>query len=240
MVTFGTLGVVSGLALLGIGLLNAFSGIFAKVFIVSGLVVLGIAWAAQGVIIPPIPPVPTPIPPTPTPTPPNPNPIPPTPNPGPAPNPVPPTPPTPNPIPPTPVTPFQQSIIQAFQLDRGQPADAAILAALWIEVAEQIIYDGTKSQPAMKMVSDIVRAMNKVQEHYYGMTPTPIATRFPNVQNALFAELQRLQLIDPGKSVPLDAARRMQASQMFRDAGNALAQIAGEKSMGANLRSDVQ
>jgi hypothetical protein len=155
-----------------------------------------------------------PEPPVPTPTP--------APEPSPTPNPSPTPTPYPYPIPtptPQPATPFE---VQAAGLFDGTAAEAQIISALALQMADSLVWDGQRAKPVVTTTSDMGRVWADLQR-YRGLSEQPWGTRFAALKQFLSSEMQTRGIINPAQAQAIDAARRAAAAQFYRDLGTALA-----------------
>jgi hypothetical protein len=199
LVSYATIGMVLGMSALGTGLLLGLAGALPRVLVAVGIASTTMAFIAAAPTIPPSPtprPIPNPFGPTPTPLP---------------------TPPAPQPV-----TPFGQLLVAAFQAEGGTAKQAAELAALHLKMADIIEYDGRQQAPLLKNTSDMGQSFALLQQYYFLSNPTPLANLFPRMESAIAAEAAKREIISSA-SLPLDAARRAAAAQLYREIGSALA-----------------
>jgi hypothetical protein len=201
-----TTAIIGGVIFLALAILVGFSSVFGKVAALTGLLLLVGGYYASPAI-PDIPtptpvPVPTPIP-TPVPTPPQPFPT--------------PTP-TPSPVPPQPV-PFVTGIQQSFQLDNGTKEEAALLSALFSQMALSLQWDGQQQQPRITGGNDLGESFARIQRYRLLQQQSPVQQRFPNFEKYVAGEIARVSLTgswdDPMR-------KRADAVLLYQAVGDAL------------------
>ncbi len=136
----------------------------------------------------------------------------------PSPGPLPPGPPTPTPTPvPTPTS-FSATVASSFKSEGCTSDEASILAAMYAQMAESLVYNGTQEE-RIQTANGLGKAFARLQRHRFLANTTPLSTRFPRTEVLISQEMSVRRLKDPGQ---LDDARRASAAAMFREVAEGL------------------
>jgi hypothetical protein len=105
----------------------------------------------------------------------------------------------------------------------GTQAEAQELAALADQMSQQLIYDGTRAEPAIATTRALGTYWAQLQQYRFFADKTKFSDRFAELERALAADLTSRGILEAsGKTAPLDVKRRALAASWFGNLAIAL------------------